>query len=201
MSGHLLINSPLFHLLHILLLSAVTGTWTGSRGCPTTCSVSPLAKAEDALCTAMPWAELPKFPKPERLLAEQEEPLWWRGVMDQGSGQAHGAPPDLPSQLLVWAFPSCSNEPDLKRFKHSKAWITNPCNSAGMLVAVWMLLTWTTGQWQNWRTVLQFALLSTPVIPSLLPSLSLSFPLHLPEYISANAAEQVQRSKQVASLH
>lgn len=145
----------------------------------------------------MPWAEFPKFPKPEHVLAEQEGPPWWRGwwIRDQG----HGALLDLPSQLLTWAFPSCSNEPELKWFKHSEAWITNPCNSAGMLVAIWMLLAWTTGQWQNWRPVLQFALLSTPVIPSLLPSLSLSFPLHLPECISANAAEQVYR--EVNKLH
>lgn len=115
--------------------------------------------------------------------------------------QIRPVPLELPSGLLAWAFPSHPNEPELKRFKHSKAWITNPCNSAGVLVAIWMLLAWTAGQWQNWRPVLQFALLSTPVSPSLLPSLSLFFPLHLPEYTSGNTAEQVQRSKQVASLH
>lgn len=191
MTEHLLINFPLFYLLHILRASAVTGTWLGSRRWLS----PPLCKGWGCSC-AQPCPELDSHM--EHVLPQQEEPPWWRGG---GSDQAHGAPSDLPSELLTWAFPSCSNEPELKRFKHSKAWIANPCNSAAMLVAIWMLLAWTTGQWQNWRPVLQFGRLSSPVIPSLLPSLSLSFSLHLPEYISANTAEQVQRSKQVASLH
>lgn len=194
MTEHLLINFPLFHFLHIRLPSAVTGTWAGSRGWPITSLCVPCSKGWGCPC-AQQCPEL-NSQQPEHVLPQQEEPPRWRGGR---SGQAHGAPLDLPSKLLTWAFLSCSNEPELKRFKHSKAWIPNPCNSAGMLVAIWTLLAWTTGQWQNWRPVLQFSLLSTPVISSLLPSLS--FPLHFPEYTSANIAEQVQRSKQVASLH
>lgn len=120
------------------------------------------------------------------------------GGGDGGSGQAHSVPLDLPSELLAWAFPPCSNEPELKWFKHSKAWITNPCNSAGMLVAIWMLLAWTTGQWQNWRPVLRFALLSTPVTPSLLspflfPSLCTSQSIFEPT--------QLSRYREVNKLH
>lgn len=191
MTEHLLINFPLFYLLHILLASAVTGTWTGSRRWPITSSVQRLRMPVHS--HALSW-----IPTWSMSCLSRRSPHGGGGA---GSDQAHGAPSDLPSELLTGAFPSCSNEPELKRFKHSKAWIANPCNSAAMLVAIWMLLAWTTGQWQNWRPVLQFGLFSTPVIPSLLPSLCLSFSLHLPEYISANTAEQVQRSKQVASLH